>query len=286
MLNACAFATLVFECVLAPICLLVPIFSMNAPHLEAGYHLFIGGGMIFLHLAIGALQSGAIGAFFLPCAASYVYGLSFTTSFSSSVIGVTSSWEFWLPVVVTLTPVLGAFLARPATRLLPEHWPLTPMALFPWSAEQWMMLHSLLVRGETRLVALARQRSDSQEDLVGQRVIPIEYDAEVPLMDRVVAPRPDEGIVAYDLWSRVIGITTFQDIILQAVLESPASAAPPEERTKGIAQRILDATAEFLREEQRVVEVSTGNVLTLCCFVRVDKQLRIAEVLATPTEKL
>ena len=138
-------------------------------------------------------------------------------------------------------------------------------------------------------VAATSEQKDSRLNLAGKRVIPIEYDAEVPLMDRVVAPQPNEDLVAYDLWSRVIGITTFQDQILQAVLESAScydSHVPLEtaELLK-VSQRILDATAAFLQGEGRVVEISTGMTLSECCFVRVDKQLRIKEVLADPAEK-
>ena len=110
-------------------------------------------------------------------------------------------------------------------------------------------------------------------------------------MDRVVAPRSDEDFVTYDLWSRVVGITTFQDEILRAVLKSVQGYDLNQLMQDGKERRhldlqaiqpILDATAAFLRRE-RVVEISTGETITNCYFVRVDKQLLVAEVLAVPT---
>eukprot|EP00435_Cladocopium_sp_Y103_P028683 s382_g7.t1 len=60
------FATLLFECLLAPLMafLLPPQWRL----------ITVGLGMVLLHLGIGALQSGAIGAFFLPNLAAYVVG--------------------------------------------------------------------------------------------------------------------------------------------------------------------------------------------------------------------
>lgn len=40
----------------------------------------VGGGMVLLHLAIGALQSGAIGAFFLPCLGANHFTIGFRSS--------------------------------------------------------------------------------------------------------------------------------------------------------------------------------------------------------------
>ena len=76
---------------------------------------------------------------------------------------------------------------------------------------------------------------------------------------------------------------------MQAVLESaPCYDSDVRVETAEllkVSQRILDATAAFLQGEERVVEISTGRTLTKCCFVRVDKQLRIKEVLADPAER-
>eukprot|EP00392_Amoebophrya_sp_AT5.2_P016568 g16841.t1 len=267
-LNAAAFCTIFFEFVAAPVCLLVLLSAGAVSSLYA--RAVLGGGMVFLHLAIGALQSGAIGAFFLPCIASYVYGLTFdfaggehaASTSPAPTLTPTPLALLVLPVCVACLPlalpfgILACFrrkgeqpCATCSLPLLPERWPLTPMALFPWNRGQWKKLHDLLVSGDTRLVALASASEDDLGDdgssegtsveqrtatavermrrlqrshLLGVRVIPIEHDAEVHLMDRVVAPLPNEGAVAYDLWSRVIGITTFQHTCCD-----PNSTRPP-----------------------------------------------------------
>ncbi|CAD7945141.1 unnamed protein product [Amoebophrya sp. A25] len=278
-LNAAATFTLLFECVAAPLCLVFPsIFYLR---------VLLGAGMIFLHLAIGALQSGAIGAFFLPCAASYAYGLTPVTQDANESLSL-----YYLSIIVAISPVAYGLVFKRPSRLVSEDWPFSPMALFPWNNVQWAKLHDLLVRGDTRLVVVVASQEDEQpglqetkkgttnRPLEGLRVIPIEYDAEVPLMERQTGPLPGERSVAYDLWSRVIGITTFQDVILQEILASSAKGGNEKYTSSSLAQRLTEATRRFLVETQRVIEVSSGTTLTDCYFVRVDrKTLRIVEVI-------
>ncbi|CAD7974908.1 unnamed protein product [Amoebophrya sp. A120] len=368
-LNLAAFFTLAFEFIAAPVCVILNVVSAlnpswsSARDWDSSCRLFIGAGMIFLHLAIGAVQSGAIGAFFLPCAASYVYGLTWR---SSGVVEVETAMgqlppqeedarSLWTnqaaavavqaqqaaapsvgprpkqdsvdadapqeviilqtlaALVLAFAPVVTGFTCCDSG-LLPEKWPFTPMALFPWNAQQWSILHDLLLRQDTRMIAVSRKSLEGdavilptsikdmeKPALEGVRVIPIEYDAEVPLMEREIGPRPGESVVAYDLWSRVIGITTFQNLLLQAVFQimadfplyTAADDVPPQQAVPSsptlqffrlhAAQLLLDATDSFLKQEQRVIEVSTGRVLTECAFVRVNpKTLRISETLALP----
>eukprot|EP00435_Cladocopium_sp_Y103_P031639 s382_g8.t1 len=74
--------------------------------------------------------------------------------------------------------------------LIKEDWPWTPFALFPWSGPQWNFLHAAFVDGDTRLVAPSIETIPNPASLVG------------------------EVLVLYDLWSRTLGITTYQDEVM------------------------------------------------------------------------
>ena len=285
-------ATLVFECMVAPSAFFLPL-PWRFP--------VVGMGMIILHLGIGAVQSGAIGAFFLPNVAAYVVGFGdFGPAEHSTVWSDCSptnldmfSPGWYLAMAVCFLPLLAASL-RP-TRLIPEDWPWTPFALFPWNAAQWRFLHDSFVTGDTRLVVLSE--CPSKPELKGLRVIPIEHRSDVPLMQRSIRPQNEEAVL-YDLWSRTLGITTYQDELLvgalrnrfygqlaQPLLEGGVPQSGEAARLYAL-KSIVDLTSKFLIETQRVVELSTGMPLTQCCLVRVNSSNEVLEVIiANPAEK-
>ncbi|CAE7423833.1 unnamed protein product, partial [Symbiodinium pilosum] len=278
-------ATLVFECMVAPSAFFLPL-PWRFP--------VVGMGMIILHLGIGAVQSGAIGAFFLPNVAAYVVGFGdFGPAEHSTVWSDCSptnldmfSPGWYLAMAVCFLPLLAASL-RP-TRLIPEDWPWTPFALFPWNAAQWRFLHDSFVTGDTRLVVLSE--CPSKPELKGLRVIPIEHRSDVPLMQRSIRPQNEEAVL-YDLWSRTLGITTYQDELLvgalrnrfygqlaQPLLEGGVPQSGEAARLYAL-KSIVDLTSKFLIETQRVVELSTGMPLTQCCLVRVNSSNEVLEVI-------
>ncbi|CAK9043222.1 unnamed protein product [Durusdinium trenchii] len=254
-----ASTTLLFECLLAP---------LGAFLLPSHWRLpSVGLAMVLLHLGIGAVQSGAIGAFFLPNVAAYVLGFgTFTSGEDLSILA--PSW--WIALVTCFLPLCLA--AARETSLIQEDWPWTPFALFPWNSDQWEFLHQHLVEGDTRLVALAGEAS-----LPGARVIPIEHRSDVPLLQRRVEPNEGE-VVCYDLWSRTIGITTYQDEVMLALLDLHQGELLKAEKSQEKLKQILQLTAKFL-ETGRVLEVSTGQPLMRCFLVRVTRGLRVQEVL-------
>lgn len=147
------FTTLLFECLLAP---------LMAFFLPPQWRLItVGLGMVLLHLGIGALQSGAIGAFFLPNLAAYVVGF-------------------------------GDFRDGNDLRCFSLSWCLA----FGICGSQWNFLHAAFVVGDTRLVTPSAN-APRVPSLVGARVIPIEHRSDLPLMQRCVGPQEGETLVLY-----------------------------------------------------------------------------------------
>ncbi|CAJ1327067.1 unnamed protein product [Effrenium voratum] len=268
---ACAFLaslTLLFEILLAP---------LGAFFLAPRWRFSVGLGLVTLHLGIGAIQSGAIGAFFLPNVAAYVLGFG---CFQDADLSVLSSG--WCVAVAVCFVPLGAAFACRRSGLIQEDWPFTPFALFPWNGQQWNFLHESFVESDTRLVS----PSADVGQLLGCRVIPIEHRSDVPLLARSIAPEAEE-LVLYDLWSRTLGITTYQDIILEALKPTFAALGknelqqPLSQSENGLPSRlqaVADATCKLLQMD-RVVELSTGKPLRRCLLVRVDAALRVKEVI-------
>mmetsp|Transcript_114828 Transcript_114828/g.335838 ORF Transcript_114828/g.335838 Transcript_114828/m.335838 type:complete len:491 (+) Transcript_114828:160-1632(+) len=253
---ACGCFTLAFECVAAPLAFVVPM------HLRIVYCY----GMLVLHIGIAALQSGAIGAFFLPCAASYVFGLHM---FESSDLNVGSPGWFLALGVFALLTLSGPLLRR---RLLPEDWPLTPFALFPWSGSQWQALHRTFVDGNTRLVL-----TTDIADPMGLRVFQLEHRAcqrEGQGNDGADADRPT---AAYCAWNRVVGVTTLQNELLEAL--QPEFAAMTGKHWD--ASCFVSAVEGWLARG-RMVEISSGKALARAFLVTV-RDDHVDEVVCTGT---
>lgn len=281
------FTTLLFECLLAP---------LMAFFLPPQWRLItVGLGMVLLHLGIGALQSGAIGAFFLPNLAAYVVGFG---DFRDGNDLRCFSLSWCLAFGICFLPLSLAAMRK--SSLIKEDWPWTPFALFPWSGSQWNFLHAAFVVGDTRLVTTSAN-APRVPSLVGARVIPIEHRSDLPLMQRCVGPQEGETLVLYDLWSRTLGITTYQDEVMLYLksalnehneseeLASPLlgtgtgrsesiSNLPCEKRMKEIQQSICHLTTQFLVDTHRVLEVSSGLPLERCFLVRVNQTSHVEEV--------
>lgn len=111
-------STVLFEFVMVPLCLFVP----------AKYRFVMTLASVGLHVGIAAAQSCGIGIAFLSCLASYTLGFG-----STRVELLTPEW--WLAASVGVLVPTAALLLRKQT-VLPEDWPSSPVALFPWSGKK------------------------------------------------------------------------------------------------------------------------------------------------------
>lgn len=260
---ACSWSTLLFECVAAPLAFVMP----------PSNRIILCYGMLVLHVAIALLQSGAIGAFFLPNVASYVFGL-----YGDGPVVGSEGWFLALGVCVTLSA--SVFRGR----LLPEDWPLTPFALFPWSERQWATLHNSFVNGDRRMVLSA----DPSIHPVGLRIVPLEHKADVKNKNLVSVyqsdnlkakkTKPDHNdAVVYDFWNRLLGVTTFQNEILEA-LEFDEMALPDWN-----AISFTCRLETWLDTSCRVIEISTGRPLIRAYWVRIEDG-RVKEVICSGSQ--
>ena len=124
--------TLLTECVFVPATLAMP-----HPWRLCGCWL-----MILLHIGIAICMSLNVGIAFLTVIPSYMYGFSSNADLLSL--------ENACAVVIGLGPLLFSWLCR--NSLLPEHWPLCPIALFMFNGEQASIIASKLMTGDTRIV--------------------------------------------------------------------------------------------------------------------------------------
>lgn len=254
--GACACFTLAFECLAAPVAFIMPV----------RYRIVYCYGMLLLHIGIAALQSGAIGAFFLPCAASYVFGLH---SFEGSDFLEVGSPGCLLAFGVFSSLTLAGPLLR--GRLLPEDWPFTPFALFPWSGSQWAALHAAFVEGSTRLVLTTAEVVDP----VGLRVFQLEHRTRQRVGQGNEGAASDRPKAAYCAWNRLVGVTTLQNELLEALrLEFSAMAGKDWDAT-GLVRAF-----ESWLACGRMVEISSARTLERAFFVTV-RDDHVCEVLCS-----
>ena len=232
----------------------------------------------FLH-KFAQVQSGAIGVFFIPCVASYLFGLLdygrlFSKDYSESRV-----WS--IALVINLVHLAYNFVER---RLLPEHWPLSAMALFPWSDHQWTHLHRLLtIEGDTRVVVTCdpMHAFHSVDEVLRSeagtpwKLVSIEHKVPTKKGDATIGALSTplnavESLPAYDIWNRLIGVTTYQQEILHAFHVDAfhfRDARLPEPSTLPNTVRVIQS---WLQSTGRMVEITTGRTLCFCYFVRVD----------------
>eukprot|EP00928_Gymnodinium_smaydae_P023475 TRINITY_DN19360_c0_g5_i1.p1 TRINITY_DN19360_c0_g5~~TRINITY_DN19360_c0_g5_i1.p1 ORF type:complete len:488 (-),score=36.07 TRINITY_DN19360_c0_g5_i1:199-1662(-) len=243
-------ATLLFECVLIPLALAIPV------GLRAVLPL-LAVTMAVLHVGIFVCQSALIGFFFIPNLASYALGFGAHVYMGS---------QGWIPALLICCASIGLVFLR-GPRLLPEDWPITPFALFGWSGKQWNILFDTFVRGRTRLVISA----DPTQDLVGS----------------VVMKKGMRGALAagshkmvYDAWDLCFGETTIQLDILDA-LNFDAMREPDWDATA------FTRAVELWLQQQRMIELVSRRPLLRAFFVEIDAKDQVCRVLArgTPSER-
>lgn len=348
--GAMGTATVIFEV------LYVPIMAVFA---SRGLQIITAYLMVLLHIGIAIVHSSAIGVFFLPNVASYVVGFY---DFSNDPLFVKSSptAEDWTPFtgycwfVGVLLNVTAMLYTAWSWKLIAEDWPLTTMALFPWSGQQWRRLHSAFVEGDTRMVAVPPDIGECIEDVVRKRtsegsselscineifsgapVVPIVGAAklrddedgsiaigtgkaagnakmsslwerirhnvfgtspfakdlrahtiskaskrgpnESSISDTLLASEqsPIECVYLYDIWTRVLGPTCYQEEFIPA-LETELFNAPDAGDT-GLPV-LMTILQNWLRSSKRLVEVSSEKTVIDCAFVKVDSEDKVERV--------
>lgn len=241
LVSAFSWATLAFECVVVPAALLMPPSARWTVALAS----------VALHVGIVAVQSCGIGIAFLPNVAAYAAG--FGTLLADVHVG---SGPWAVAVAITAVALAPATLAG---RFLPESWPWTPFALFPWSGRQWSTLFDLFATGDTRLVIYPASRT-------------------APLVGVAVAPKdgPASPSAVHDGWEHVMGETIVHGPVLDALRQHVFDKDAPN------VPAFCTAVQHWLAADRRMVELATGTACTRCAVVRVDDGGRIGAVLCAP----
>lgn len=244
--------TIFFECVLVPASLLLP------PELRCGATTASVG----LHVGIALTQSAGIGLAFLPNVATYVLG------FGASTVLLSRPW--WYAVFIG---VLGpaAYLAGYKRTVLPEDWPVSPFALFPWSATQWHSLFDRFVTRDSRLVLYSTLPQGVHLEGLSVRSKhgdSNEWGQSTPREPG--APAHGEQCTLHDGWELAIGETIVHCTVIEAV-DWTHEWSPAD---------FVHAVAAWLESERRLVEIKTGLPLKHCAYVRVGDRGIVKEVLA------
>ena len=222
---------LLFEVVLVP---------LGALLLPARLRPAVALGAIAMHVGIAALQSLAIGVAFLVNVPVYAYG--FCAPFAPySASG--------FPQAVAVAAASAAAVA--GFGLLPEDFPCSPFALFPWNGDQWARLFEAYVNEDTRLVLHLRDAPPEAGAVVhGKTEAGSELGGDVS--------RPDVSrACAFDAWDQVFGETLAPRDFVSARL-----AATP------LDQPAVCAALDAFLEAGTVVAIDSGAPLLACSFVR------------------
>lgn len=197
--------------------------------------------LVAMHVGIFVVMSRLVGLAFFTSIPAYL------AAFSSEPL---DGWRAWLfACAIGLGPTL---FAHRRGALLPEHWPCSPLALFPWHGSQAAALRLRLMSGDTRLVLATPETAAL--GLVGARVAYAK-----PGGPPRPTPSPTARVV-HDAVLRVVGFTVAADEGVSALLER-ADWAPRE-----LCRRV----ETFLETGRRCVEADTGRCLRRAFFVRVD----------------
>ena len=301
-----ASATLLFECVLVPLVLALP------PGLRRQLPIH----MVLLHVGIALAQSGGIGIAFLPNVAGYVLGagnaaglvISYSLSSSSSndlsdgsdpIAPVFASGPWFLAIIIGLTTPL--YHAATQGSLLPENWPLSPFALFPWSSLQWEELFRRFVDGETRLVLATASLKHSK---MREIYVVKKYGSSGEWGGASLSAAGSSDLCfgmktfCYDAWDILVGETIIHHTIVQALfhaggigfsddmyqnsssgsslqiqkhLHAPSAGATNRTGSLGWDSFGFCRDVEaWLNDQQRLIEVESGKPLLRCYFARVD----------------
>ena len=200
-----------------------------------------------LHLGIAGAQSFLIGLAFVPNVASYVYGFG-----APGCEPFTTSGGGW-PTAVAVTAASAASVAARG-RVLPEDWPCSPFALFPWSGTQWHLLFDRLARGRTRLVLAS---ADCMDPPAGCLVLPKDACPDPAGGEfKIVDARAADADVVHDGWEQVIGETLVMSELLPAF--DFDAMAQPDWAESGWPGRLVTAVEQWLVQRQRLVVIATG----------------------------
>jgi len=211
-----------------------------------------------LHIGIAVSQSAGIGLAFLPNVATYILG------FGSSVTVLSPEW-FTAIIFGFAGPAMYLLLA--GARTLPEDWPMSPFALFPWSGPQWNILFGRFVTGDTRLVLSTT--AVKADGLVGRTVRPKHGTANEWGSVEPGQPGASESTL-HDGWELVMGETVIHDPVVRAI-DWQASWKPTA---------FTAAVEAWLARDSRLVEIETGAPLRYCSFVRVDSGNVVVDVIS------
>jgi len=265
VLELAATGTLVLECIAVPAALVL------SPQLRPA----IAVALIAMHVGIALSQSLLIGLAFCPNIGTYLSG------FASGTHALSTEWWLASVAILAASPLHWACTGR----LLPENWPCTPLALFPWSGRQWDVLFAAFASGSTRLVlgtaGLQVSEQDCSRGLVGRRI------ARSWSPSSATAEQSDDTQLVYDGWEQVIGETLFHPEIVAALgfEQQEADRTSTSSIMAGSnwdAHSFTRAVQRWLLRDRRLVVIESGRVLSRAWFVRVDSDGRkILEVLAT-----
>ena len=219
---------------------LVPALGLLLP---ARLRPLVAVGAVLMHAGIACLQSLAIGVAFLVNVPVYAYGFG-------------ADFE---PFAAAGFPQAAAVVAASAALVLvfgplPEDWPSTPFALFPWNGDQWAALFDAYVVGDTRLVL----SPENDPPRPGKTIVYKKHESDGELCGdegRPDASRP----CCFDAWDQVFGETL----------------APPPFVTDALATLPLDqhrvcAALDAFLEARTVVAVDGGAPLVSARFARVE----------------
>ena len=234
-------STLIFECVAVPASLFLGV----------ELRVWLAFASVALHLGIASAQSLIIGFAFIPNVASYVYGFGAPDCepFDSS-----GGW----PVAVAVVAASSACVILRG-KLLPEDWPSSPFALFPWSGPQWDLLFDRLSRGRTRLVLAS---VECQNPLGCAVLAKDSGEADFKKSARSVA---DTARIVHDSWEQVVGETLVMSELLPAF--DFEAMAKPDWKESAWPKRVASAVQAWLERDRRLIVVSTGKPLLRAYFV-------------------
>ncbi|CAB9506342.1 expressed unknown protein [Seminavis robusta] len=253
--SGIAVATILFECVVVPLTLFLPI---NTRHIGCT-------GMILMHIGIFLLMSKQVGIVFITTISTYIVGFQ-----CSALIG-TGPW--WSAVLVSFLPNL--ICLGPFATMIPENWPLSAVSLFMWNGGQAKLLAETLMTGETRVVLATAEKSTPQS-IVGLPVI--HHGAVAPRSGGTVGihgtPRGADRAV-HDSVLRVIGFTLLQENLLPVVPRATASIV----EDPWDMQKFLVALQTFLQTKQRLFETQSGLPLQRAYYVQIGANGNVEEVL-------
>jgi hypothetical protein len=225
-------ATIMFEIVIVPLSLFLP--SLRVPVFFAS---------ILLHLGIMVSQSLVIGVAFLPnCAAYWIAFLAPGAAVNEGLVTVGTvpfEWVMWAWFGLWIS-----LLAFGTNRgVLPEDWPCTPFALFPWNGGQWNAMFKMFASQEEgcmyRLILIADASllgtwHDGHEQCFGETLV---YAELVPALNKVFP--------------------------LSSKLES-----------LGVGNKQMETfvchIAEWLQLKKRLIDVKTGRFLQHAAYVKLN----------------